>query len=249
MDFRAGREGDLRSPRTLEYYDGMLVPFLDWAAACGITTFAEVEVRAMRAYRLHLATRAGKHGRRLSSHTVLHSHTSILSFMRWADAEGYDIDVRILDLPRPKVSEPEPDVFHMDQLRSVLEACNPALPQEALAVRILVGSGLRASELCGLAVAAPDGMSDVLMDRLPDGVELRVRWRSHLLLGDRERVGVHPHHDAGDSRGAGTAGLDLPAARLRGREGRMQDEQRTRDDSCGQADVLQVITECGDDWM
>ena len=154
----------------------MLVPFLAWAADSGITTFAEVDVRATRAYRLHVAIRIGKRGRRLSPYTVLDSHCAVLTLMRWAEADGYDIDPRIFDLRRPKVPEPEPDVFHMDQLRAVLDACNRALPQEALAVGILVGSGLRLSELCGLAVKAPDGLADVAVDRLPDGAELRVRW-------------------------------------------------------------------------
>jgi integrase len=54
--------------------------------------------------------------------------------------------------------------------------CNPHQPQEALAVRILIGSGLRRAELCGLCVEAPDGLSDLLLDSLDRGVaEIRVR--------------------------------------------------------------------------
>jgi integrase len=37
----------------------------------------------------------------------------------------------------------------------VLAACNPAVPTEDLVVRILVGSGLRRAEICGLAVMGP----------------------------------------------------------------------------------------------
>jgi integrase len=155
----------------------MVIPFLDWAEASRICSFRELDVRAMRAYRLDMAARVGRHGRRLRPHTVLHSNGALRTIMGWADAEGDDVDVRILDLPRPKVPELEPDVFHMEQLRVTLGACNPGAPQEALAVRILVGSGLRASELCGLALTPPDGQSDVVMDCLPgEGAELRVRW-------------------------------------------------------------------------
>jgi hypothetical protein len=130
----------------------------------------------MRAYRLHVATRDRRHGGRLRPHTVRGSHSALATFMRWSDAEGYDVDLSILDLPGTRLPALEAEVFHMEQLLAILEACNPAAPQEALAVRILVGSGLRASELCGLALTAPDGGSDVLMDRLPGGAELRVRW-------------------------------------------------------------------------
>ena len=43
--------------------------------------------------------------------------------------------------------------------------------------RILVGSGLRRAEICGLAVLGPDGLSDVMTDSIGRGrVELRVRW-------------------------------------------------------------------------
>jgi integrase len=46
-------------------------------------------------------------------------------------------------------------VYHVAQVRRILAACEA--PVEDLAVRILVRSGVRASELCGLAVRGPDG--------------------------------------------------------------------------------------------
>jgi site-specific recombinase XerD len=100
-----------------------------------------------------------------------------MTFLRWARTEGYELDPRILDLPRPRVPKPEADVYHMAQLRAILAACNPRVPQEEMAVRILVGSGVRVSELCGLALVGPEGLSDVMLDSLVRGwVELRVRW-------------------------------------------------------------------------
>ena len=65
-------------------------------------------------------------------------------------------------------------VYHVAQVRQVLAACQT--PSEDLAVRILVGSGLRMSELCGLALRAPDGLSDLMIDSLDRGhAELRIR--------------------------------------------------------------------------
>ena len=79
----------------------------------------------------------------------------LLTFFRWARTEGYTVDPRILELKRPRVPEQEATVYHIAQVRQILGACNPKLPQEEPAVRILVGAGLRESELCGLAVLIP----------------------------------------------------------------------------------------------
>jgi integrase len=183
------------SPNTLRHYDSNLKPFLAWTAASGVHAFGELDVSAMRAYRLHVATRERRHGGRLRPHTVRGSHSALATFMRWADGEGYEVDLRILDLPGTRLPELEAEGFHMEQLLAILEACNPGAPHEALAVRILVGSGLRASELCGLALTAPDGRSDVLMDRLPGGAELRVRWDAGAKGRKSRRVPVTPGLD------------------------------------------------------
>ena len=85
----------------------------------------------MRAYRAHEATRTGKHGRRLSPFSVLDSHKALLTFLRWARAEGYEFEGRIQELKRPIVPKPEAEVYHMSQLRAILAACNRRVPQEA----------------------------------------------------------------------------------------------------------------------
>jgi integrase len=64
----------------------------------------------------------------------------------------------ILELTAPRVPDKEPTVYHIAQVRKVLAACNLAVPTEDLVVRILVGSGLRRAEICGLAVLGPDGL-------------------------------------------------------------------------------------------
>ena len=82
-----------------------------------------------------------------------------------------------LDLVAPRVPLKEPTVYHIAQLRKVLEACNPAVPTEALVVRLLVGSGMLRAQVCGVAVVGPDGLPDLMTDSLSRGrVELHVRW-------------------------------------------------------------------------
>jgi site-specific recombinase XerD len=192
--YRLGRQGDLVSEKTLETYVTHVEPFLTWAAEeCGARRFADLEIAMVRAYRAREATRTGKHGRRLSPFTVLDSHKALLTFFRWARTEGYEFDGRILELKRPRVPKPEADVYHMSQLRAILTACNRRVPQEELIVRILVGSGVRASELCGLALVGPDGLSDVMTDSMARGrVELRVRWDGGAKGKKSRRVPITP---------------------------------------------------------
>jgi integrase len=192
--FRLERQGDLVSEKTLETYETHVEPFLSWVDdECGVRRFSDLDIGTVRSYRAREATRIGKHGRQLRPHTVLDSHKTLLTFLRWCRTEGYEFDPRILELKRPKVPKPEADVYHMSQLKAVLAACNRRVPQEELAVRILVGSGVRASELCGLALVGPDGLSDVMTDSLARGrVELRVRWDGGAKGKKSRRVPITP---------------------------------------------------------
>ena len=208
--FRLERQGDLVSPATLEHYDAMVVPFLTWIMeAAGVRRFEDLDVGLVRAYRAELATRPGKkHGRPLQARIIFDSHRALLTFFRWARAEGYAVEPRILELKRPKVPEKEPTVFHIRQVQEILAACNPKLPQEELAVRILLGSGIRESELWGLALMGPDGMSDLMLDSMVRGrVELRVRWDAGAKGRKSRRVPITVKLAGGDKalRGATSA--------------------------------------------
>jgi integrase len=191
--FRLERQGDLVSEKTLETYDTHVRPFITWVGQTGVSRFADLDMGTVRTYRAQEATRIGKHGRQLRPHSVLDSHKALLTFLRWSKGEGYEFDPRLLQLKRPKVPKPEADVYHMRQLRTILAACNRRVPQEELAVRILVGSGVRASELCGLALVGPDGLSDVMTDSMARGrVELRVRWDGGAKGKKSRRVPITP---------------------------------------------------------
>ena len=103
------------------------------------------------------------------------------------------MDGRILDLPAPRVPAKEPMVYHIAQVRMVLAACNPEVPTEELIVRLLVGSGIRRAEVCGLAVNAPDGLPDLMVDSMQRGrVELRVRWDCGAKGRKSRRVPITP---------------------------------------------------------
>jgi site-specific recombinase XerD len=191
--FRLDRMGNRASTNTLEHYDAMTRPFLAWTVEEGIRRFEELRVDRLGHYRAPVATRETRFGRPVEGRSVLDSHKALMTFFRWASEEGYEVDGKILGLKRPKVPEKEPTVCHVNDLRAILAARNKALPSEEQAVRILVGAGVRASELCGLAVVGPDGLPDPMTDSLTRGrVELRVRWYAGAKGQKSRRVPISP---------------------------------------------------------
>src|SRR5260370_38203083 len=117
-----------------------------------------------------------------------------MTVLRGAEAEGYAFDTRMRRLKAPCVPLKEATVFHIAQLREVLAACNAERAQEELIIRMLVGSGVRAAEPCGLAVRAPDGLSDLMLDSLDRGrVELRVTWDAGAQRKKSRRVPLTPN--------------------------------------------------------
>ena len=76
------------------------------------------------------------------------------------------------------------------------------------------GSGVRESEVCGLAVRGPDGLSDVMLDSLARGrVGLRVRWDAGAKGRKSRRVPIRqtPHRRVSPSRTRGTPAASLVA--------------------------------------
>jgi integrase len=194
--FRVDRQGNLVSANTLDHYHYLVSPFFDWLreARPDVERFEDPDVNVVRDYRLALTRRTSERtGRPLEPATILDAHRLLVTFLRWADSEEYPVDQRILRLKAPKVPEKEPTLYHIAQLRKLLAACDPKLPQEELIVRILVGSGVRNSEVCGLAVQGPDGLSDLMLDSLTRGrVELHVRWDAGAKGRKSRRVPVTP---------------------------------------------------------
>ena len=180
--FRVDRQGNLVSSDTLQHYHRLVGPFFEWLrdAHPDVEGFEDLDVSVIRSYRAALSTRvSARTGRPFEPATIVDARRLRITFLRWAAAEEYPDDQRILKLKAPRVPSKEATAYHVRQLRAVLAACDPKLPQEELVVRILVGSGVRASEVCGLALEGPDGLSDLVIDSLTRGrVELRVRWDS-----------------------------------------------------------------------
>ncbi|TMB88197.1 MAG: hypothetical protein E6J45_11630 [Chloroflexi bacterium] len=170
--FRLERQGNLVTPRTLEFYDLRIGEFFAWLGrdAPGVERID---------------------GKLLQPETLHASHRAVHTFFAWAERDGYLVDGRLLRLPPPRKVRKEATLYHLTQLRAILGACRR--PEETLAVRILVGSGVRISELSGLAVRGPDGLPDLMLDSLERGrAELRVRWDAGAKGRKARRVPITP---------------------------------------------------------
>lgn len=191
--FRLERQGNLVAPRTLEFYDRRVGELIAWlhSEAPTVERVEDVGVNHLRAFRAFMTERRRPDGQPLQAATLHASHRAIHTFLAWAELDGYGVDGRMLRLPPPRRPHKEATVFHVTQLRAILTACKR--PEETLAVRVLVGSGLRISELSGLAVRGPDGLSDVMLDSLERGrAELRVRWDAGAKGRKARRVPITP---------------------------------------------------------
>jgi site-specific recombinase XerC len=86
--FRLERQGNLVSENTLQAYDDQVLPFLAWITGSGVRHFRDLDLATMRTYRAELATRIGKHGRRLRPHSVFDSHRAGNDLPALGEARG-----------------------------------------------------------------------------------------------------------------------------------------------------------------
>ncbi|HEX6548169.1 MAG TPA: hypothetical protein VF134_05455 [Candidatus Dormibacteraeota bacterium] len=164
--FRLEKQGSSLSHWTLDYYELHLGRFFGWLEARepAVRRFADLDADTLRRFRAELAVTPHRFGGQLQPSTLPCSHRAIRAFL---------------------------SVYHVAQLRKMLSACSS--PVEETALRILIGSGVRLSELFGLAVKGPDGLLDLMIDSLDRGhAELRVRWDAGAKGKKARRVPVTP---------------------------------------------------------
>jgi integrase/recombinase XerD len=153
-----------RAERTLKWYREKLDDFLRRGQA---TTLADLTAAALRQ---HLAA---EQARGLAENTVHGSFQSLHAFGSWASRENYPVDPALLRVRAPKVSQKEMEVYSVDQLEAIFRAVPPGWPQ--VAVQILLGTGMRVSELCDLTVEdiEDDGEATTLKIRRGKGAKFR----------------------------------------------------------------------------
>lgn len=181
------------SPNTIRDYATTLRKFL---AYVGDRPFAEITAEPVRAFLAHLADPQPRPGvvnqspRPLGKKTILNYHVGLSALWTWAVAEGLAPTHILRQLEPPKPEQPAIAPFSEDDLRALLDAAGHTQPfarrgmrsgarvratadRDRALIFLLLDTGMRASELCGL--------------RLVD-VDLRNRRAYIHGKGDKDRV-------------------------------------------------------------
>ena len=113
--FRLDKQGSLVSPKTLRHYEGMIRPFLCWLEEehPGVGRFEQLGVDLVREYRVVVAQRSTNRGRPPEPATLNDLHRRLMTFLRWAEDEGYAVDSRMRRLKAPRVPLKEATVLHV----------------------------------------------------------------------------------------------------------------------------------------
>ena len=165
------RRADKKQPSTIRYYRQQLGLFLAWLEQQEVPGDGPEDVTKalILAYRLYLQERGHTRlvGQPLQHTTLMASQRALRTFFAWAEEEGYVIDGRILKLRKTRVPQKDATVYTLAQMDAILAAC--ASPTEELAIRLLVGTGVRLSEAVGVCLRGPDGLPDLETDNLGRG--------------------------------------------------------------------------------
>lgn len=88
--------------------------------------------------------------RELSANTIHGFFQVLRSFANWVDREGYPVDPSLLKVRPPKVPQQEMETYSDAQLAAIFQAAPSGWSR--LAIQILLGTGMRISELAALTV-------------------------------------------------------------------------------------------------
>lgn len=137
------------SPRTIEIKKLALDKFIAWLLETGKT---DVSAFVIKSYIAHISNTPTRRGQELSMRSVEVYFINIRSYMRWLVREGIITECPAETVTVPKPRKPEIKPFTPDQVRLLLNACKrtTAPERDTAILSLLIDSGLRASELCGL---------------------------------------------------------------------------------------------------
>jgi site-specific recombinase XerD len=97
--------------------------------------------------------------RRLAPNTIHGFFEVVRAFANWALREGFPVDPAMVRMRPPKVPQTELETYTAAQQGAMLAAAAPGWP--ALAVQVLLGTGMRVGELANLVVDDYESEGDV----------------------------------------------------------------------------------------
>jgi site-specific recombinase XerD len=146
-------------PTTRRWYRQKMDRFVDWCSENGVALEA-IRPTHVRRFLDDLRTiPSAKTGKALSDYT-LHGYAQVVKgFLNWAIAEDlYGLPDKLTKrLEMPKVTEKVIEVFTREQIKRLLQATKQEMSRQMgerdqAIIRVLLSTGIRASELCGLTL-------------------------------------------------------------------------------------------------
>jgi integrase/recombinase XerD len=168
--FKLANQVANKSPKTVKWYDAILIRFIRWLKEEKGGDDVELADRdTLRAYVRHLQSdhkpyeghpfhqlRDGK----LSPATVRGHFATLSAFFNWMVAEELIADSPMKNVPRPKVPKLIKPVFTQTDVAALLKACDtlprPLAARSRAIVLFLLDTGARASEAMGLQMPELD---------------------------------------------------------------------------------------------
>ena len=162
--FAATKQTEGRSTKTISWYCGMLAPFVEYVSNGDPARLSDITIDDVRDLVASLQNRTSRYENHpltptqqggLSPHTI-HSHVRALkAFSSWLVDEGYTEKDVFARLKRPKLPRPMINILSDEEINRLISAINPDCVLGArmyVIVLLLLDTGIRASELCTLAL-------------------------------------------------------------------------------------------------
>lgn len=189
-----------RSPHTVAAYRADTLRFAAWLAEQGISSPSEVGHDTLGRYLVHLR------GTGLGLRSVARARSALAQFFKFCMKEGViEADTTAI-VEAPRFPQPLPAVLDAAQVEALLEAPDPTRPlglRDRAMVQLLYSSGLRVSELVGLALHQLRLDAGVVLvvgkgrkERLVPTGEVAARWIGRYLTDGRPLLAGDGRSDA-----------------------------------------------------
>jgi site-specific recombinase XerD len=201
IDLRARK----RSPNTLRHYEHKLRIWSRWMEAQGVSEIKEVTIAHLRAFMLELErTPVTRHhpGRRehvgdpLVSDITVHGYAQALkTFCAWLVDEELLEKVPALRLAKPAVTHKLIRSFTTQHLQSMFAACDLRTHlgfRDYTFMLVLIDTGIRSSELCGLRLDGVQGDHLIVMGKGRKQREIGIMPTTAKYLWKYIKVHRHP---------------------------------------------------------
>jgi len=154
-----------RSPRTIAWYEQKMSWYMRHEG--GPATLDLLTAFELKRLLANLQERD------LAPNTIHGFFQVVRAFGNWADREGYPVDPALLRVRPPKAPQKEMETYTDAQLATVLQTARPGWAR--LAIQILLGTGMRVSELVALTLEDVEDDGDVTFLKIRRGKGAKFR--------------------------------------------------------------------------